>query len=170
MKKYIIGLLALVFTLGVFSVNAADTKDVQKLMNMMKSGEINMWNTNPPVVCIHENTGMHDNFPTKYKEHYALIENGKFLSLIMRDYTEFYSLDARGFVMFAAVDFNCDVIVDRWAKHYVILVNGNYILSPKYPNGYLNNDWNKMTKAEAQERFDYELKYILENSDKATKG
>ena len=164
--------LALIFAFGIsFSSNAADKNDVTKLINLMKSGEVKLWNkTNPLVICIHENTGFHDHFPALYKKHYALLKTGGHFVLIVRDYMEYGTCDARGFVLWIMGDDNKDGIVDIWDKDFIIFVNGSYILNPRYPEGYRNSDWFKTTREEAQKMFDAELKYILENVDKAEAG
>jgi len=169
MKKLLMLGLVLVFIFSMISIShGADAKDVNKLINLMKSGEVKLWNkTYPLVVCIHENTGLHDHFLTLYKRHYALLKKEVGLTLLMRDYKEYGTLDARGFVLWVMVDDNRDGIVDKWHKEYIIIINEGDVLNPRYPEGYLNLDWLKMTREEAQKLFDAELKYILENIDKA---
>lgn len=169
--------LALVFAFGI-GINsiAADKNDVQKLMSLMKSGEVNLWaNQKSKVLHIYENTGPHDYFETTFKKHYAVIERHpagfEMFTIIVRDYKDFYTThDAQGFILVILVDFNRDGVVDKWRKDYVILLDGSMILMPHYPPGYINQDWYKMNREEAQKIFDEELNYMLENTDKAKAG
>ena len=169
--------LVLIFGFGIiFSSGAVDQNKVEKLISTIKLGKVNLWNdVGNKVVHIYENTGAHALFETTYKKHYAIIErapNGaEYLELIVRDYQDYYTThDARGFILIILVDYNKDGKVDAWRKDYVILQDESTILMPRYPSGYLNQDWFKLTQEEAQKIFDEELNYILENIDKAKKG
>jgi len=177
MKKLLMLGLVLVFAFGItFISGASDQNKVEKLMSTIKSGEVNLWNdVGNKVIRIHENTGNHDHFKTTYKRHYAIIDRGpsgdECLTIVVRDYQEYYtSHDARGFILIALVDYDKDGKVDDWRKDYVILLDESTILIPRYPEGYLNQDWFKLTQEEVQKIFDAELDYILDNIDKAKKG
>lgn len=177
MKKLLLLGLALVFAFGI-GINsiAADSNDVQKLMSLMKSGEVKLWGNSDraKVMHIYENTGNHNNFETTFKKHYALIEKhpgGETFKLIVRDYQNYYTIhDARGFILIILADYDRDGKVDQWRKDYVILLDDHFILIPHYPSGLINTDWYKMSREEAQKIFDEELKYMLEHKNEAKDG
>ena len=178
MKKLFMLGLVLVFAFGItFSSNAADQNKVEKLILIMKSGEVNLWDNSVGniVLYLYENTGQHDSFETTYKKHFAIINKGPdgadFLTIVVRDYQDYYTMhDACGFIMVTMADFNNDGRVDKWHQNYVILLDKHFILSPFYPPGYLNQDWSKCTPEKAQKIFDEELNYILKNTNKAISG
>jgi len=165
MKKIIIcGLvLSFLFFIGFTGTSrAADPSDVSKIVKILSSIESKQ-------LVIHENTGAHDHFPTTWKKHYALLYGQDFFQLVVRDYKSYYTVhDACGFTIILLDDINRDGKVDQWVKHYYIKLDNRYILSPHYPPGYLNKDWSKMTREEAQKVYDEELKYIIEHSGVAT--
>jgi hypothetical protein len=174
MKKLLMLGLALVFMLGIgFSSIAADRSDVEKLVSLIKSGEIKLWTDTPEMKVMHvyENTGKHSNFETTFKRHFAVLEGSGVLesfTIILRDYQDYYTIhDAQGFILVILVDYNKDGVVDVWRKDYMILLDKSYFLTPFYPPGYINHDWFKMSREEAQQIYDAELKYMLENTDKA---
>jgi len=165
MKKIIICSLVLsfLFLIGFTGTSrATDTSDVSKAIEILSKSVSKQ-------LSIHENTGKHDHFPTTWKMHYAMLIEGSFpggvFQLIVRDYRSYYTVhDACGFTIIILVDYNKDGKVDEWTKAYYIKLDNRYILSPPYPPGYLNKDWNKMTQEEAQKVYDEELKYFIENS------
>ena len=168
-KLLIVGL----FLLVMLSIGASSQNNVEKLMGIIKSGEIELWRDgcNEKVLRIYENTGKHNHFQTTYKEHFAIVErigDDDRLTLNIRDYQDYYTIhDARGFILIILIDYNKDGKVDDWRKDYVILLDEYHVLQPFYPPNYLNKNWFKMTRVEAQSMFDQELGYILENIDKA---
>jgi hypothetical protein len=175
MKKLLMLGVALVFMFGIgFSSIAADKNKVNELVNMIQSGKVNLWADDgvKKVMHVYENTGQHDKFETTFKKHYAIVDKHPagfgYLTLIVRDYQDYYTIhDAQGFILVILVDYNKDGIVDDWRKDYLILLDGDYFLIPNYPPGYLNHDWFKMSREEAQKIFDEELNFMLNNADKA---
>jgi len=175
MKKLLMLGLALIFAFGInFSGIAADKSKVDELVDIMKSGEINLWSVsgNTRVMHVYENTGLHDSFETTFKKHYAIIERHpagfEMFTIVVRDYQDYYTIhDAQGFIVVILADYNKDGKVDAWRKDYMILLDKDYFLIPSYPPGYLNMDWFKMSEEEAQKIYDEELNYMLENTDKA---
>ena len=172
-KLFMLGLM-LIFMFGAsFSNIASDQNNVEKLIEIIKSGKVNLWvDRNEKVLYIYENTGKHDHFETTYKKHYVTLkkgaDNSEWLVIGLRDYQDYYTIhNARGFILVILVDYNNDGKIDTWRKDYIIALDAYHILSPFYPPGYINKDWFKMSREEAQKIFDKELNYILENIDKA---
>jgi len=172
-KLFMLGVM-LIFILAAASNNiASDQNNVEKLIEVIKSGEVNLWRDgNEKVLYIYENTGKHNHFETTYKKHFATLrkgaDNSEWLMVGLRDYQDYYTIhNARGFILVVLVDYNNDGKVDNWRKDYMIALDDYHILKPFYPPGYLNKDWFKMPREEAQKIFDKELNYILENVDKA---
>ena len=174
MKKLFMLGLVLLFMFGAsFNNIASDQNNVEKLIEIMKSGKINLWRgENEKVLYIYENTGKHNHFKTTYKKHYVTlkkdVDNNEWLVISLRDYEDYYTIhDARGFILVILVDYDNDGKVDVWRKNYIIALDVYHILKPFYPPGYINQDWFKMSREEAQKIFDKELNYILESIDKA---
>ena len=167
--------LALVLSFGIsFSSVAADKSKVDELIGLMKSGKINLWSNsgNTKVMHIYENTGLHDNFETTFKRHFAILEgyseDEECITLVIRDYQDYYTIhDAQGFILYILVDLDKDGVVDRWRKDNRIVLDNTYFLDPRYPPGLINYDWFNLSREEAQKLYDKELKYMLENADKA---
>ena len=175
MKKLLMLGLALVFAFGInFSSTASDKNKVDDLVGLIKSGEVKLWvnEETRKIMYVYENTGQHDHFETTFKKHFVVVEKHpvgfEMLTIMVRDYQDYYTIhEAQGFILVILVDYNKDGIVDDWRKEYLILLDKSFFLVPNYPPGYLNQNWFKMSREEAQKIYDKELNYMLENADKA---
>jgi hypothetical protein len=183
MKKFARFLGIFVLILGISLAfgaksGAADKAGVQKIVDhvdSLPSAEVySVWN-GANIMHLYQNTGLHDNFPTSWKEYYVFADvnigpaksDKPYMRLIVRDYQNYYTVhESRGYVIIVLADFENDGVVDAWAKDYVILLDEGSILKPRYPEGLINRDWFELSREEAQEIYDKEIKYVLERIEK----
>ncbi len=83
-----------------------------------------------------------------------------------KDYQEFVTADSRGVLVTKIVDKNMDGVVDEYRRDYYVVMQGNTIMMPDYPKGYVNPDWNTLTEAEQNRFLQRELNFWIKVAGK----
>jgi hypothetical protein len=122
---------------------------------------------------LRENTADHDHFDWKWTIHFltwtypGLYENVPgYFQIEAKDYREFVTADSRGVLVTKVVDKDMDGIIDEYKREFYLVMQGNTILLPFYPKGYLNPDWNPPTEAEQNRFLQRELDFWIKVAGK----
>jgi len=115
------------------------------------------------------NTALHDEFRWEW-EMYVVVawdDPRDGIKVVLREYQEYISSGGRGFVEYVIADRNMDGIADGWMRGYNITVSCDeedfYFVSPRYPEGYINSDWYKISQEEANKIYEKVITYFLEH-------
>jgi len=117
-----------------------------------------------------ENLAIHDNFDWHWEMHYLIVKrplggNASKLEITTKEYQEFSSPDARGFIQWWLNDFDLDGQINKWEKGFSMreykIVKDGLLLFPTYPEGFVNPEWYNLNLKEIQTKFDHEISYWL---------
>lgn len=112
-----------------------------------------------------ENRSKHEHFKWRYDVHFVTLFSGEIYSYLqfqVKEYQEFVSKDSRGFILWTFLDYDMDGESDLVIRTYYLVMQGNVIMMPEYPQGFVNKDWYDVPTTEAGKRFDREVNYWLE--------
>lgn len=87
--------------------------------------------------------------------------DGEAFQFSIKKYKRCATAGTKRFIYIIVQDMDKDGIVDVWNKSFFIIQDDN-IICPEYPKGFVNKDWDDMTKKEAQQFFDEELSYWID--------
>lgn len=181
----ILRLIVIFSLLFVSSSFAADKSDIKSIINYInntkafESGDLELYghvenyrglDLEVSVFQSKENLATHDNFNWHWEMHYLIVKrvlggNTFKLEIITKEYQEFSSPDARGFIQWSLNDFDLNGQIDKWEKgfsnkEYEIVKDG-ILLLPMYPEGFVNLEWYDLSLEEIQTKFDHEISYWI---------
>lgn len=120
-----------------------------------------------------ENTAVQTDFPWTWTIHFmiwaypGLDVNGEgWLTLTAKDYQEFVTANSKGVLVTKVTDFNMDGVVDDYSREYYIVINGDNIIMPHYPEGFFNEDWFTPSQEELDQMLQRELDYWMKMAGK----
>ena len=120
-----------------------------------------------------ENTANQTDFPLSWIVHFMgwtypglNVDNKGWLTLTAKDYQEFVTANSKGVVITKVTDFNMDGIVDKYSCEYYIVINGNNIIMPAYPKGFVDPNWEIPSEDELNRFLQRELDYWMKMAGK----
>ena len=120
-----------------------------------------------------ENTTNHDYFDWSYIRHFVIWthiglddNNEGYFTFIAKDYQEFVTANSKGVVVFKIIDKDMDGKVDSYNRNYWIVINGNSIIMPDYPKGFIDPNYSTPTEAELDRFLQRELDYWMKTAGK----
>ena len=120
-----------------------------------------------------ENTAVQTDFPWSWTIHFMIwtypgldTNNKGWLTLTAKDYQEFVTANSKGVMITKVTDFNMDGIVDKYSREYYIVINGNNIIMPAFPKGYVNPNWKTPSEEELNQFLQRELDYWMKLAGK----
>ena len=120
-----------------------------------------------------ENTAVQTDFPWSWTIHFMIwtypgldTNNKGWLTLTAKDYQEFVTANSKGVMITKVTDFNMDGIVDKYSREYYIVINGNNIIMPAFPKGYVNPNWETPSEEELNQFLQRELDYWMKLAGK----
>ena len=115
-----------------------------------------------------ENTAVQTDFPWSWTIHFMIwtypgldTNNKGWLTLTAKDYQEFVTANSKGVMITKVTDFNMDGIVDKYSREYYIVINGNNIIMPAFPKGYVNPNWKTPSEEELNQFLQREVDYWM---------
>lgn len=124
-----------------------------------------------------ENTASHDNFKLTWRLHtlkiYDISET--LIQVIFRNYTSFITPRSRGFEECWMTDIEPNGLIEEHEKRYtgreytIVICKEededvcypNWIILPRYPDGFRNHGWASPSLEELQEQYDVEINYWI---------
>lgn len=125
------------------------------------------------VYTAEENTTGHDHFQWSWIRHFLTWSyiglddsNQGYFTFVAKDYQDFVTANSKGVLVMKIIDKNMDGKVDSYSRNYYIVINGDSIIMPDYPKGFIDEDFFTPTEAELDRFLQRELDYWMKMAGK----